>query len=154
MASLQVWYPSSGHDPFQQEDFLQTINLAAICTPADYNTRPLDTIYNNFIDALPVVKYCSENNKRLIHFSTCEVYGKTIGSYLPKDSPLRQDPAYYILKEDESPCIFGSIEKQRWSYACPKIHSRSKVCIINYFNNMQLHFVSVLLVVYIVSSQG
>lgn len=31
------------------------INLAAICTPADYNTRPLDTIYSNFIDALPVV---------------------------------------------------------------------------------------------------
>lgn len=36
------------------------------------------------------VKYCSENNKRLIHFSTCEVYGKTIGSFLPKDHPLRQ----------------------------------------------------------------
>ncbi|RZB80354.1 UDP-D-apiose/UDP-D-xylose synthase 2 isoform C [Glycine soja] len=97
-----------------------TINLAAICTPADYNTRPLDTIYSNFIDALPVVKYCSENNKRLIHFSTCEVYGKTIGAFLPKDSPLRKDPAYYVLKEDESPCIFGSIEKQRWSYACAK----------------------------------
>ncbi|PPS03786.1 hypothetical protein GOBAR_AA16874 [Gossypium barbadense] len=112
-----------------------TINLAAICTPADYNTRPLDTIYSNFIDALPVVKYCSENNKRLIHFSTCEVYGKTIQSFLPKDSPLRQstnitkawsrkgegeDPAYYVLKEDVSPCIFGSIEKQRWSYACAK----------------------------------
>ncbi|TQE12711.1 hypothetical protein C1H46_001731 [Malus baccata] len=28
------------------------------------------------------------------------------------------DPAYYVLKEDESPCIFGPIEKQRWSYAC------------------------------------
>ncbi|PPR89412.1 hypothetical protein GOBAR_AA31271 [Gossypium barbadense] len=97
-----------------------TINLAAICTPADYNTRPLDTIYSNFIDALPVVKYCSENSKRLIHFSTCEVYGKTIGSFLPKDSPLRKDPAYYVLKEDTSPCIFGSIEKQRWSYACAK----------------------------------
>ena len=36
------------------------------------------------------MKYCSENGKRLIHFSTCEVYGKTIGSFLPKDSPLRQ----------------------------------------------------------------
>lgn len=36
------------------------------------------------------VKYCSENSKRLIHFSTCEVYGKTIGCFLPKDSPLRQ----------------------------------------------------------------
>ncbi|KAK9690139.1 hypothetical protein RND81_09G107400 [Saponaria officinalis] len=71
-----------------------TINLAAICTPADYNTRPLDTIYSNFIDALPVIQ-----NRCLIHFSTCEVYGKTIGSFLPKNSPLRQ---------------------QRWSYACAK----------------------------------
>ncbi|KAK9994086.1 hypothetical protein SO802_023789 [Lithocarpus litseifolius] len=35
-------------------------------------------------------RYCSENKKRLIHFSTCEVYGKTIGSFLPKDSPLRK----------------------------------------------------------------
>lgn len=97
-----------------------TINLAAICTPADYNTRPLDTIYSNFIDALPVVKYCSETGKRLIHFSTCEVYGKTIGSFLPKDHPMKQDPSFYVLNENETPCIFGSIEKQRWSYACAK----------------------------------
>ncbi|KAJ8493791.1 hypothetical protein OPV22_015512 [Ensete ventricosum] len=76
-----------------------TINLAAICTPADYNTRPLDTIYSNFIDALPVVRYCSENNKRLIHFSTCEVYGKTLGSFLPKDHPLRKEPEFYQLIE-------------------------------------------------------
>ncbi|KAH0467062.1 hypothetical protein IEQ34_004300 [Dendrobium chrysotoxum] len=116
-----------------------TINLAAICTLADYNKRPLDTIYSNFIDALPVValdvstnilseclflylffwcrcifclapelkkkmysiiwillmmviqvRYCSENGKRLILFSTCEVFGKTIGSFLPKDHPLRK----------------------------------------------------------------
>ncbi|MFS7911764.1 hypothetical protein Hanom_Chr08g00692581 [Helianthus anomalus] len=45
------------------------------------------------------------------HCSTCEVYGKTIGSFLPKDSPLHQDPAYYVLKEDTSPCIFGLVEK-------------------------------------------
>ncbi|CAJ1979152.1 unnamed protein product [Sphenostylis stenocarpa] len=95
-----------------------TINLAAICTPADYNTRPLDTIFSNFIDAIPVIKYCTENNKRLIHFSTCEVYGKTIGSFLPEE--FRKDPKYFILKEDESPCIFGPIDKQRWSYACAK----------------------------------
>lgn len=36
------------------------------------------------------VKYCSESNKRLIHFSTCEVYGKTIGCFLPKDHPLKK----------------------------------------------------------------
>ncbi|CAN4116304.1 unnamed protein product [Withania somnifera] len=97
-----------------------TLNLAAICTPADYNTRPLDTIYSNFIDALPVVKYCSENGKRLIHFSTCEVYGKTVGAFLPQDSSSGLDPSYYVLSEDASPCIFGPIQKQRWSYACAK----------------------------------
>ncbi|KAH1220685.1 UDP-D-apiose/UDP-D-xylose synthase 2 [Glycine max] len=95
-----------------------TINLAAIYTPADYNTRPLDTIFGNFIDAIPVIKYCTENNKRLIHFSTCEVYGKTIGSFLPEE--YRQDPKYFMLKEDVTPCIFGPVEKQRWSYACAK----------------------------------
>ncbi|BFI24630.1 UDP-apiose/xylose synthase [Marchantia polymorpha subsp. ruderalis] len=111
------------HDP-QTEKLIKisdvVINLAAICTPADYNTRPLDTIYSNFIDALPVVRFCRDYKKRLIHFSTCEVYGKTIGSFLPKNDPLRQHPNFYVLKEDESPCIFGSIDKQRWSYGCAK----------------------------------
>ncbi|KAG6504659.1 hypothetical protein ZIOFF_036995 [Zingiber officinale] len=36
-------------------------------------------------------RYCSENNKCVIHFSTCEVYGKTIGSFLPNDHPLRKN---------------------------------------------------------------
>ncbi|CAI5492576.1 unnamed protein product, partial [Closterium sp. Naga37s-1] len=97
-----------------------TVNLAAICTPADYNTRPLDTIYSNFVDALPVAKFCSDFKRRLIHFSTCEVYGKTVGAFLPPDSNMRNDPQYYVLKEDETPCIFGPVQKQRWSYACAK----------------------------------
>ncbi|KAG6482906.1 hypothetical protein ZIOFF_059545 [Zingiber officinale] len=42
-----------------------TINLAAICTPADYHTRPLDTIFSNFIDALPVVSF---ETPGLVHF--------------------------------------------------------------------------------------
>ncbi|KAL8211253.1 hypothetical protein R6Q57_005690 [Mikania cordata] len=58
------------------------------------------------------VKYCSENNKRLIHFSTCEVYGKTIGSFLPKDSPLRQDPTYYILKEDTTHAYLAQLRSR------------------------------------------
>ncbi|KAG6479160.1 hypothetical protein ZIOFF_062621 [Zingiber officinale] len=42
-----------------------TINLAAICIPADYHTRPLDTIFSNFIDALPVVSF---ETPELVHF--------------------------------------------------------------------------------------
>nr|AOG75413.1 UDP-apiose/UDP-xylose synthase [Netrium digitus] len=97
-----------------------TINLAAICTPADYNTRPLDTIHSNFVDALPVVRMCADYNKRLIHFSTCEVYGKTLANFLPRDSLARQDPRYFVLKEDQTPYIYGPVELQRWSYACAK----------------------------------
>ncbi|KAJ1376843.1 Tetratricopeptide-like helical domain superfamily [Sesbania bispinosa] len=44
-----------GSDGGQANKLYQmTINLAEICTLAEYSTRPLDTIYSNFIDALPV----------------------------------------------------------------------------------------------------
>nr|CAD1836712.1 unnamed protein product [Ananas comosus var. bracteatus] len=52
---------------YRLEGHQDMINPTTICIPAYYNTRPLGTIYSNFMDALPVVKYCSENNKRLIH---------------------------------------------------------------------------------------
>ena len=71
--------------------------------------------YSNFVDALPVVHMCREEKVRLIHFLTCEVYGKTIGAFLPAAHLLKSDPAFYMLKEDETPCaIFGSIDEQRW----------------------------------------
>ncbi|BBM99457.1 hypothetical protein MPTK1_1g21420 [Marchantia polymorpha subsp. ruderalis] len=75
------------HDP-QTANLIKisdvVINLAAICTAADHNTCPLDKIYSNFTDALPV-RFCRDYKKLLIHFSTCEVYGKTIGSSYPKN---------------------------------------------------------------------
>ncbi|KAG8644743.1 hypothetical protein MANES_11G160600v8 [Manihot esculenta] len=94
------------------------INIPAVCLPADYSTRTFDTIKSNFLDVVPLIEYCSEKNKRLIHLSSSEVYGKTTAGYLLKDDPLRKDPKFYVLKEDESPCILGSIDKRRWSYAC------------------------------------
>jgi len=39
----------------------------------------------NWVVHVMQIKYCTENKKRLIHFSTCEVYGKTIGSFLPEE---------------------------------------------------------------------
>lgn len=33
---------------------------------------------------------------------------------------FKQEAEFYVLTEDESPCIFGPIVKQRWSYACAK----------------------------------
>ncbi|KAL4577012.1 hypothetical protein LXL04_013113 [Taraxacum kok-saghyz] len=89
--------PSAGRIQFYRINIKN--DSPAICTPADYITLPLDTIYSNSIDGRPVVsidliftsvigarhtiiifllivKYCSDSKKRLIHFSTCEIYGK------------------------------------------------------------------------------
>jgi UDP-apiose/xylose synthase len=94
------------------------LNLAAICNPAEYNTRPLRVIYSNFIDGFPIVELCAKHKKWLIHFSTSEVYGRTISSYVPNDDYSSKH--LYELSEDESPLIMGPIANQRWSYACAK----------------------------------
>lgn len=93
-------------------------NLAAICNPSDYNTRPLDTIYANLFDIYPIVEICAKFKKWLISFSTSEVYGRTISSYLPNNK--YDDPDLYELREDETPLIMGPISNQRWTYACAK----------------------------------
>ena len=94
------------------------INLAAICNPSQYNTRPVDVIYSNFIDVYRLVEMCAERRKWLIHFSTSEVYGRTISSYLPDNT--YDDPDLYELAEDETPLIMGPVRNQRWSYAAAK----------------------------------
>lgn len=94
------------------------LNLAAICNPSDYNTRPLDVINANLFDIYPIVELCAKHRRWLIHFSTSEVYGRTIASYLPDNN--YEDPNLYELQEDETPLIMGPIRNQRWTYACAK----------------------------------
>ena len=92
------------------------VNLAAICNPSEYIKQPVNTINSNFTDAQDCIKYCVEFDKHLIHFSTCEVYGRTLASYgLDKD-----DPQNTILDEETSPMIMGPVSAQRWCYACAK----------------------------------
>lgn len=95
------------------------VNLAAICNPSEYTKRPLDTINSNFTDALPVTEICRDLGKHLIHFSTCEVYGKTLSHYM-KGSPLEKKEENYILDEETTPMIMGPTQKQRWCYAAAK----------------------------------
>lgn len=93
------------------------INLAAICSPSQYNTRPLDVIRANLFDLYPVVEACARANTWLIYFSTSEVYGRTLSSYL---TSATDDPGLYELRENETPLILGPIANQRWTYACAK----------------------------------
>ncbi len=93
------------------------INLAAICNPSEYNTRPLAVIRSNLFDVYPIVDMCAQANKWLLHFSTSEVYGRTLSSYMPGNA---DDPDLYELREDSTPLIMGPIVNQRWTYACAK----------------------------------
>ncbi len=94
------------------------INLAAICNPSQYNTRPLGVIRSNFIDAMRTVDLCAEQGRWLIHVSTSEVYGRTLASYTGDTE--YSDPLLYELDEDRTPFTLGPVQNQRWSYACAK----------------------------------
>ena len=94
------------------------INLTAICNPAEYSTRPIDVIDNNFIDAYKVVRACAQHKTWLMYFSTSEVYGRTISSYLPEDN--YSDKSLYIQDEGTTPLLMGPVENQRWTYATAK----------------------------------
>lgn len=96
------------------------VSLVAICNPAQYNTIPLEVININFTKPMHFVSLCAQLHKRLIYFSTSEVYGKTVQGisrgYLRKP----RDKRHYLLSEDTTPLILGPVSAQRWSYACAK----------------------------------
>jgi nucleoside-diphosphate-sugar epimerase len=79
--------------------------LVAIATPATYVKEPLRVFELDFEANLPIVRACVRHKKRLVFPSTSEVYGM---------SPDRQfDP-------EDSPLVYGPINRQRWIYACSK----------------------------------
>lgn len=95
------------------------VNLAALCNPSLYGTRTLDVIRSNFTDVEPVVKLCAEFGAKLVHLSTCEVFGRTLRSWLP-DQGTELPAQLDILDEDLTPFLLGPLSSTRWSYACAK----------------------------------
>jgi len=61
---------------------------------------------------------CAKHSKWMMFFSTSEVYGRTLSSYVGDDNYETQD--YFELREDQTPMIMGPTQNQRWSYACAK----------------------------------
>ena len=82
-------------------------NLASIAQPRMYVQDPLAVTKLNLFDGCKVIEACARHKKRLIHFSTSEVYGKTLGS---------TDP----FQEDDTNCITGPIQNHRWIYSTTK----------------------------------
>jgi UDP-apiose/xylose synthase len=94
-------------------DRCQTIvSLTAICTPARYNRDPLAVIDASYTDLVPLVKLCTARKRWLVHFSTCEVYGR-------RALDGEGNPAARMNEEDTA-LFLGTVAKERWSYACAK----------------------------------
>lgn len=92
------------------------VDLVAMANPSLYITNPVEVFELNFTENLRIVEFCLKHSKRIVQFSTCEVYGKTVASVLGRDSAEMPFPFH----EDESPLIMGPVRNHRWIYACAK----------------------------------
>ncbi len=82
------------------------VDLIAYANPSIYVESPLEVVNLNFFENMKILEYCLRHKKRLVQFSTSEVYGKRT-----------RDERY---SEDASDLVMGPIQKQRWIYASSK----------------------------------
>ena len=83
------------------------IDLIAYANPGLYVSDPLNTFHICFTENLKIVELCVKYNKRLIQFSTCEVYG---------DHGLTEEP----WSEYSTKFITGPTHEIRWIYSNAK----------------------------------
>jgi UDP-apiose/xylose synthase len=96
------------------------IDLVAYANPALYVQIPLEVFQLNFTENLKIAELCVRHGKRLIQFSTCEVYGRTIVSFDGLARCYQDDKRFAVFSEDTSPFVLGPVGKHRWIYACAK----------------------------------
>jgi len=83
------------------------IDLVAYANPSVYISNPLEVFHVNFSANLDIIDMCIRHGKRLIQYSTAEVYGKPA-------------PGLERYEEDSTDFTYGPINKQRWIYAAAK----------------------------------
>jgi UDP-apiose/xylose synthase len=88
------------------------VSLTALCNPSLYNTQPLAVIDASYTDLVPLVKLCAARRVRLVHFSTCEVYGR-------RALDIEGRPTA-TMSEEATGMFFGPVDRERWTYACAK----------------------------------
>jgi len=96
------------------------IDLIAYANPGIYVERPLDVFRLNFTENMRIAEACVRQGRRLVQFSSCEVYGKTPAAVLRGALPDPDNPAYATFSEETSEFILGPLDKHRWIYACAK----------------------------------
>ena len=96
------------------------IDLIAHANPGIYVTQPLDVFQLNFNENMRIAEACVAHDKRLIQYSSCEVYGKTLAAVAPDKLIDPEDPAHATFSEDTTDLIMGPVGKHRWIYASAK----------------------------------
>lgn len=96
------------------------VDLIAYANPGLYLRIPLDVFRLNFTENLRIAETCVKFGKRLVQYSTCEVYGRTVASIEGLNLPDPDDPKLATFSEDKSEFILGPVNKHRWIYACAK----------------------------------
>ena len=96
------------------------IDLIAYANPGLYLRIPLEVFRLNFTENLKIAEACVRHSKRLIQFSTCEVYGRTAASLKNANLTDPEDPIHATFSEDTSEYILGPVVKHRWIYSCAK----------------------------------
>lgn len=92
------------------------VDLVAFANPSLYVSNPMEVYDLNFTQNMKVVEQCRTHKKRLVQFSTCEVYGITAAKALG----VSTDEHPCEFSEDTSPLIMGPVKNHRWIYACAK----------------------------------
>jgi nucleoside-diphosphate-sugar epimerase len=111
--------PGWNLDPLVERADL-VIDLIAYANPGLYIRMPLEVFRLNFTENLKIAEACVRHKKRLIQFSTCEVYGRTAASIETANVADPDDPIHATFAEDRSEFILGPVSKHRWIYACAK----------------------------------
>jgi UDP-apiose/xylose synthase len=96
------------------------IDLIAYANPGLYLRIPLEVFRLNFIENLKIAEACVRHGKRLIQYSTCEVYGRTAASLKNARLADPEDPIHATFSEDTSEYILGPVSKHRWIYSSAK----------------------------------
>ncbi|MGA2184473.1 MAG: bifunctional UDP-4-keto-pentose/UDP-xylose synthase [Bryobacteraceae bacterium] len=96
------------------------IDLIAYANPGLYLRMPLEVFRLNFTENLKIAEACVRHKKRLVQFSTCEVYGRTAASLPNANLADREDPIHATFSEDTSEYILGPVSRHRWIYSCAK----------------------------------
>jgi len=104
----------------QVKDSDLVVDLIAYANPGLYVKMPLEVFRLNFLENLKIADACVKYAKRLVQFSTCEVYGRTVVSAVNEGLVDPEDPAHATFSEDTSEFILGPVQKHRWIYACAK----------------------------------